>query len=156
MRCGATGAQSSTSGLRVEDCVCHLLVYYEGASLRELSICCQTNCQIGELLRARRFYYRENGTCVLGLGFVVVFFLIFVFCVVFFSLRLERVGGGEMESEMGWGPARREEVGVEGLQYFLAYGCAQHSKEKGVFLLHAQEKEMWAGPPCLDVLRAAQ
>lgn len=32
----------------------------------------------------RRFYYRENGTCVLGLGFVVVFFLIFVFCVVFF------------------------------------------------------------------------
>lgn len=104
----------------------------------------------------RRFYYRENGTCVLGLGFVVVFFLIFVFCVVFFSLRLERVGGGEMESEMGWGPARREEVGVEGLQYFLAYGCAQHSKEKGVFLLHAQEKEMWAGPPCLDVLRAAQ
>lgn len=57
---------------------------------------------------------------------------------------------------MGWGPARREEVGVEGLQYFLAYGCAQHSKEKGVFLLRAQEKEMWAGPPCLDVLRAAQ
>lgn len=53
---------------RVEDCVCHLLLYYEGESLRELSICCQTNCQIGELLRAPRFYYMENGTCVLGLG----------------------------------------------------------------------------------------
>lgn len=53
---------------RVEDCVCHLPLYYEGESLRELSICCQTNCQIGELLRAPWFYYMENGTCVLGLG----------------------------------------------------------------------------------------
>lgn len=57
---------------------------------------------------------------------------------------------------MGWGPAWREEVGVEGLQHLLAYGCAQHSKEKGVSLPRAQEKEMWAGPPCLDVLRARQ
>lgn len=38
VRCGATGAQRSTSGPGVEDCVCHLLVHYEGASLRELSI----------------------------------------------------------------------------------------------------------------------
>lgn len=97
--------------------------------------------------------YRENGTCVLGLGFVVVFFLSLGF---FFSLRLERGGGGGKESGMGWGPAWREEVGVEGLQHLLAYGCAQHSKEKGVSLPCAQEKEMWAGPPCLDVLRARQ
>lgn len=53
---------------RVEDCVCHLLLYYEGESLQELSICCQTNCQIGELLRVLWFYYMENGTCALGLG----------------------------------------------------------------------------------------
>lgn len=86
----------------------------------------------------------------------VLLWFSFYLWVFFFPFVWKEVEGGGKESGMGWGPAWREEVGVEGLQHLLAYGCAQHSKEKGVSLPCAQEKEMWAGPPCLDVLRARQ
>lgn len=130
VRCGATGAQRSTSGPGVEDCVCHLLVHYEGASLRELSICCQTNCQIGELLRARRLCYRENGTCVLGLGFVVVFFLSLGF---FFSLRLERGGRGGEGKWNGLGPCLERRGWGGGFAAPLGLWLCSALKRKGSF-----------------------
>lgn len=60
-----------------------------------------------------RFYYMENGTCVLGLG---VLFGVGFFC-------LER---GKKGSEMDWGPVQREKVGVEGLLCLSVSGYVQH------------------------------